>query len=72
MEGTNQSIKLVAIKNGGELARFYMKTDNILLIDVFEKIVKVPCEQYGINPLYCASMFSYTYQCGLKFTGNNL
>ena len=49
-----------------------MKTDNILLAEIFEKYIKVSTEEYGINPLYCNSICSYTYQCGLKYTGNNL
>ena len=49
-----------------------MKTDNILLVDVFEKFIKVCCKEDGINRLYCVSIFSYTYQCGLKSTGKNL
>ena len=49
-----------------------MKADNILLADFFEKYIKVSTKEYGINPLYCVSICSYTYQCGLKYTGINL
>ena len=45
-----------------------MKSDVILLADVFEKFVKVSSEEYDINPLYCVSLPSYTYQCALKYT----
>ena len=30
--------------------------------------MKVSIEEYGINPLYCASLPGYTYQCALKYT----
>ena len=46
----------------------YCKSDVILLADVFEKFVKVSTEEYKINPLYCVSLPSYTYQCALKYT----
>ena len=49
-----------------------MKTDIILLADVFEKFIKVSTKEYGINTLYCVSICSYTYQCELKYTGNKL
>ena len=38
---------------------------------MFEKIVKVSVNEFGINPLYCVSLPSYTWQCGLKYTGRN-
>ena len=44
-----------------------MKTEIILLVDVFEKFIKVSTKEYEINPLHCVSICSYTYQCGLKF-----
>ena len=55
-------------KRGKELTKLYLKSDVILLADVFEKLVKVSTEVYGINPLYCVSLPSYTYQCDLKYT----
>ena len=56
------------IKSGKELTKFYLKSDVILLADVFEKFVKVSTEEYGSNPLYCVSLPGYTYQCALKYT----
>ena len=41
IERTKQIIKLFNIKNGEELTRLYMKTNIILLPDVFEKFIKV-------------------------------
>ena len=30
--------------------------------------IKVSIEEYGINPIYCVSICTYTCQCGLKYT----
>ena len=49
-----------------------MKSDVILLADVFEKFIKISVEEYGINPLYCMSLPGYTWQCGMKYTNINL
>ena len=59
---------MLDIKNGAELTKLYCKSDVILLADVFEKFIKVSTEEYIINPLYCASLPGYTYQCVLKYT----
>ena len=45
-----------------------MKTDIILLADVFKKYIKVSIEKSRINPLHCVSISSYTIQCCLKHT----
>ena len=45
-----------------------MKSDVILLGDVFERFIKISFEEYGINPLYCVSLPGYTWQCGMKHT----
>ena len=39
---------------------------------MFEKFVKVIVNEFDINPLYCAGLPGYTWQCGLKFTGITL
>ena len=49
-----------------------MKSDVILLADVFEKFVKVSIKENGINSLYCVSLPGYTCQCALKNTDNNI
>ena len=59
---------MLNIKRGKELTKLYLKSDVILLADVFEKYVKVSTGEYGINPLYCVSLPGYTYQCALKYT----
>ena len=60
------------IKNGKELTEYYLKSDVILLADVFEKFIKVSVNEFDINPLYCVSLPGYTWLCGLKYTGINL
>ena len=56
------------IKSGEELTKLYLKSDVILLADVFGKFFKVSTEVYGIITLYCVSPPGYTYQCALKNT----
>ena len=72
IDRTREIIKKFNIKNGKELTELYLKSDVILLADVFEKFIKISVEEYGINPLYCVSLPSYTWQCGLKHTDINL
>ena len=72
IDRTREIIKKFNIKNGKELTELYLKSDVILLADVFEKFIKISVEEYGINPLYCVSLPGYTWQCGLKYTGINL
>ena len=43
-----------------------MKSDVILLADVFEKINKISIEGYGKILLYSLSLPGYTWQCGMK------
>ena len=68
IERTKEFINVFNIKNGEELTELYLKSDVILLADVFEKFIKISVEEYGINPLYCVSLPGYTWQCGMKYT----
>ena len=68
IERIKVNIKLFDIENGEELTKLFLKRSVILLANVFEKIVKVSLEEYGINPLYCVSLLGVTYQCALKYT----
>ena len=72
IDRTREIIKKFIIKNGEELTQLYLKSDAILLAEVFEKFVKISVDEYGINPLYCVSLPGYTWLCGLKYTGINL
>ena len=67
IERTKELIEKFNIKNG-ELTEKYLKSDVILLADVFEKFIKISIEEYRINPLYCVSLPGYTWQCGMKHT----
>ena len=72
IQRTKEIIEIFNIKNGEELTELYLKSDVILLADVFEKFIKISVEEYGVSPLYCVSLPGYTWQCGLKYTGINL
>ena len=72
IQRTMDIIQKFNIKNGEELTEIYLKSDVLLLACVFEKFIKVPVNEFGINPLYCVSLPGYTWQCGLKYTGINL
>ena len=72
IERTMDIIERFNIKNGEELTEIYLKSDILLLACVFEKIMKVSVNEFGINPLYCVSLPGYTWQRGLKYTGINL
>ena len=60
------------IRNGEQLTEIYLKSDVLLLACVFEKLIKVSVNEFGIYPLYCVSLLGYTWQCGLKYTRLNL
>ena len=72
IERTNIIIDTFDIRTGRELTELYLKTDVVLLADVFEKFIKVSLNEFKINPLYCVSLPGYTWECGLKYTGINL
>ena len=72
IERTKEFITRFNIKNGEELSQIYLKSDVLLLTCVFEKSINVSVNEYGFNPLYSVSLPSYTWQCGLKYTGINL
>ena len=69
IERTMDIVKRFNIKNGEELTQLYLKSDVLLLACVFEKIIKISVNEFGINPLYCVSLPGYTWQCVLKYTG---
>ena len=55
-------------KSGEKLYKLYLKSDLILLADVFEEVNKISIKEYGINHPYCVSLPGYTWQCGIKYT----
>ena len=72
IQRTKEIIEIFNIKDGKELIELYLKSDVILLADVFEKFIKISVEEFGINALYCVSLPGYTWQCGMKYTDINL
>ena len=72
IQRTNKIIETFNIKTGKELTELYLKSDVILLADVFEKFIKVSLKEFKINPLYCVSLPGYTWECGLKHTNIKL
>ena len=72
IQRTNEIIDTFRIKTGRELTELCLKTDVVLLADVFEKFIKVSLNEFKINPLYCVSLPGYTWESGLKYTGINL
>ena len=67
-----QIIEEFSIECGEELTQLYLRSDDLLLPCVFEKFINVSVNDFGINPLYCVILPSYTWQCGLKYAGTNL
>ena len=67
IQRSNNIIEIFDIKTGRELTEFYLKTDVVLLADVFEKIIKASLNEFKINPLYCVSLPGYTWECRLKY-----
>ena len=53
---TKEITKVFDIKIGEELTKLYLKSDVILLADVFEKFVNISTEEFGVNTLYCISL----------------
>ena len=49
-----------------------MKKWCFLLACVFEKFIKASINEFDINPLYYVPLPSYTWHCGLKYTGIKL
>ena len=72
IERKKEIIKLFSVKSGKELTEIYLKSDVLRLTCVFESFLKVSVNENGVNPVYCVSLLSYTWQCGLKYTGINL
>ena len=46
-----------------------MKSANLVLADVFEKINKKAATDFGLNPLYNVSLPGKSRQCGSKICG---
>ena len=60
------------LRNLGEYHDLYLKTDVILLSNVFEKFRKVCMENYGLDPAHFCTAPGLAWQACLKKTGMKL
>ena len=64
--------KVFEIKNLGEHHELYLKTDVLLLCDVFEKFINVCLTDYGLDPCHYFSSPELAWGSMLKMTGIKL
>ena len=64
--------KVFEIRNLGEYHDLYLKTDVLLLRDVFEKFIKACLEYYCLDPSHCFSSPGLSWDAMLKMTGIKL
>ena len=60
------------IKNLGEYHDLYLKTDVLLLCDVFEKFINICVEYYELEPCHYFSISGLAWDAMLKMTGVDL
>ena len=56
------------IRNHGEFIDLYLKTDVLLLADLFERFRSANLKHFSIGPCHCYSTPGLTWQAGLKHT----
>ena len=64
--------KVFGFKTLGEYHYFYLKTDVLLLCDVFEKFISVCLIDYGLDPCHYFSSPGLSWNAMLKMTGVRL
>ena len=64
--------KVFEIKNLGQYQDLYLKTDVLLLCDVFEKFISVCLKDYGLDPCHYFSSPGLSWDAMLKITGIEL
>ncbi|XP_018378038.1 PREDICTED: DNA polymerase-like, partial [Trachymyrmex cornetzi] len=57
------------IETLGDYSDLYLKTDVLLLADVFENFRDTCIESYGLDPAYYYTLPGYTWDAMLKYTG---
>ena len=60
------------MKTFGEYHDLYLRSDVVLLADVFESFRKMCMEEQGIDPAHCLSAPNLSWHCMLKYTGVSL
>ena len=60
------------IRHLGEYHDLYLKTDALLLCDVFERFINVCLEYYGLDPCHYFSSLGLAWDMMLKMTGLEL
>ena len=68
VQRTKETIKIFDSENADDLTKLCLRSDVILIADLFENFINISIEEFGINPLYCVSLPGYTWQCGMKCT----
>ena len=56
----------------GDYHDLYLKTDILLLADLFEKFIKTCLDYYGLDPCHCFSSSGLSWDAMLKMTGIKL
>ena len=64
--------KVFDFKHYGEYHDLYLKTDVLLLCDVFEKFINVCLKDYGLDPCHYFSSPGLSWDAMLKMTGIKL
>ena len=64
--------KVFKIKNLGQYHDLYLKTDVLLLADVYEKFIKTCLNYYGLDPIHYFSSARLSWDGTLKMTGVEL
>ena len=59
-------LKSIGIKNMGEYNDFYLKTDVMLLSDVFENCWDLDLETYNVDPAWYLTAPSFSLDVALK------
>ena len=60
------------IKNMGEYYDFYLKTDVLLLTDVFENFREVDIKTYNLDPAHYITGCSYSFDASIKQYGKRI
>ena len=71
-ERANKICRVFKIKTLGEYHDLYLKTDVLLLVDVFEKFIKTCLEYYCLDPCHYFSAPELSLYAMFKMTGVKL